>query len=76
MGWVDKKHRCDLPLTVYGKTGKVGSWFECDHCKANWQVQARVPYFSPTHTNEMWNLTFVRREGDMLYTVSWMENAG
>lgn len=70
MGWVEKPHRCDLPVIVHESLGKVGDWFECDHCKANWQVQARVLY------DEYRNfaLTYVRRVGDYIYTISWQES--
>ena len=69
MGWVTEPHRCDLPLNAHGSYAKVGAWFECDHCKANWQVQARVN----SKVESFYNLTWVRRVGDYLYTISWLE---
>ena len=68
MGWVDKPHRCALPLVVHGSVGMVGAHFECDHCKVTWKVQARVLIDSNTY-----GLTFIRRVGDYLYTISWQE---
>jgi hypothetical protein len=39
MGWTEQRHRCNLPLICHGSQAKVGRLFECDHCKAQWQVQ-------------------------------------
>jgi hypothetical protein len=69
MGWIDKPHRCNVPLLCYGSVGTVGRWYECDHCHKEWQVQARVPLNDGTH----YGLTFVRREGDFIITLSWQE---
>jgi hypothetical protein len=69
MGWVKKPHLCELPLVAHGSVAKVGAWFECDHCKANWKVQARVY----ADTLGFYRLTFIRRVGDYTYTRSWQE---
>lgn len=68
MGWVDKPHRCGVPLHVYGTCGKVGSYFECDECHATWTVQARVLL-----DKNYYGLTFVRRVGEYIYTISWQD---
>lgn len=69
MGWVDKPHQCRLPLVAHGVEAKVGAWWECDHCKRNWQIQARVV----SDTESFYKLTWIRREGDYLYTRSWQD---
>lgn len=43
MGWVDKRHECDLPFTVFDRSlAPMGAIFECDHCKREWQVCGRI----------------------------------
>lgn len=69
MGFIDKPHTCDLPMYAHGSVAKVGAWFECDHCKANWKIQARVM----ADQESFYNLTWIRRVGDYLYTRSWLD---
>lgn len=69
MGWIDKPHRCDVPLICHESTGKVRDWYECDHCHKEWQVQARV--LIDEYRN--YGMTFVRREGGKIITLSWQE---
>lgn len=68
MGFVDKPHRCNVPLTAHGSVAMVGAYFECDHCKATWAIQARVP---DTTTESMWKLTWIRLPDTA--TRSWLE---
>lgn len=74
MGWIDKPHRCNVPLLCHGSVGKVGRWYECDHCHKEWQVQARVKAQGADGIIEdFYNLTFVRREGDLVKTIGWQD---
>lgn len=68
--WIKEPHRCTLPLVCHGEKGKVGNWYECDHCKAEWRVQARVPH---PNLESFYLLTFVRRVGDYQYTISHLD---
>lgn len=72
--WVDEPHKCELPLrSIYKVWAVVGNYFECDHCKATWQVQARVPVVEHGEAVQgLYNLTFIRRVGDHVYTISWV----
>lgn len=67
--WVDKPHECNVPLICHGGVGKVGDWYECDHCHKEWQVQARVP----NGIESLYNLTYIRKEGNVTLTRSWLE---
>lgn len=69
MGWIEKPHLCDMPLIVHTSVGKVGQWYECDRCYKEWQVQARVLLKDGIN----YGLTYVRREGDIIKTISWQE---
>jgi len=70
MGFVDKPHKCNLPLNAHGSIAKVGAFWECDHCKKTWRIQARVN----SNTESFYNLTWIYREGDYIITRSWQEN--
>lgn len=70
MGFVDKPHRCNVPLTAHGSVAKVGAFFECDYCKLTWTLQARVP---DTITESMYKLTWIRDECGYTHTMSWQD---
>lgn len=67
MGWVDKPHKCNPPTVAHGI--RVGQWWECDYCKLTWGVQARVR----GNYDGQYKLTYVRRDGNFVHTISWME---
>jgi len=70
MGFVDKPHLCNIPMTAHGSVAKIGAYFECDHCKVTWKIQSRVRELT---AESMYKLTWTRREGDYLHTRSWQD---
>jgi hypothetical protein len=68
--WIDKPHRCNVPLIAHGGVAKVGAWYECDHCHKEWQVQARVIH---PEVESLFLLTYIRHEGGITLTRSWQE---
>lgn len=69
MGFIQATHLCNIPMTAHGSVAKIGAFFECDHCKATWRIQARVKDFS---TESMYALTWVR-EAPVL-SRSWQDD--
>jgi hypothetical protein len=61
MGFVDQPHVCPLPFICHGSAGKMGAYFECDHCKRTWRVVGRQS--TVTHES-LYYLTFTSRIGD------------
>lgn len=70
MGFIDKPHRCNVPLTAHGSVAKVGAWFECERCHKEWKIQARVP---DTTTESMYKLTWFHSQADFGDTISWVD---